>query len=114
MDSLAALKRRAVDFIEWLPLPRSLPSLPSHSSQQPYSLKGSWERISVPPLPRTGHSVDVVAGAAYIFGGETKSRRGPDNDIHVVILPSSGAQADYYAIKPKTAAPELRLTVGEG
>lgn len=64
-------------------------------------MKGTWQHISIPPLPRSSHSLDVVAGNAYIFGGEVESRKPVDNDMHVIALPSSGAPADYYAIKAK-------------
>jgi hypothetical protein len=38
----------------------------------------------------------VVKGRAYVFGGENETRRLADNDMHVIILPSSGVlEADY-------------------
>ncbi|KAL1867548.1 hypothetical protein VTK73DRAFT_4100 [Phialemonium thermophilum] len=100
MDSFGALKRRATDIIK--ALPESLPSLPARKHRQGASLKGTWERISVPPLPRSSHSIDVVAGTAYIFGGELNPRQPVDNDVHAVTLPVSSAPADYYAIKARS------------
>lgn len=67
------------------------------------ALKGSWERISLPPLPRSSHTVDVVAGTAYIFGGDGRVRQPVDNDVYAVVLPQGFAGADCYAIKPKPA-----------
>lgn len=52
--------------------------------------------ITSVPLPRSQHTVSVVKGRAYIFGGESAAGRLADNDMHVVILPSSGVlEADY-------------------
>ncbi|KAF1947978.1 galactose oxidase [Clathrospora elynae] len=59
-------------------------------------LKAKLARISLVPLPRSQHTISVVKGRAYIFGGETESGKLADNDMHVVILPSSGVlEADY-------------------
>ncbi|KAJ9165310.1 Nitrile-specifier protein 2 [Coniochaeta hoffmannii] len=100
MDSfnLTSLKRRTTDLLSSLhdSLPQSLPSLnkPHHQT-----LRGTWQRIPLPALPRSSHSLDVVAGTAYIFGGEAASPREPvDNSVHAVTLPSGGAGADYYSI----------------
>ncbi|KAF4460600.1 hypothetical protein FALBO_12616, partial [Fusarium albosuccineum] len=62
--------------------------------------------IDVPALPRSAHSLDIVAGNAYIFGGEIKGRQLADNYMHVVKLPWSSAGADYYKIKPVAAKPD--------
>jgi hypothetical protein len=115
MDSFKLLKRRTTELFH--SLPQSLPSLGSHGNN---NMKGTWEKIQVPPLPRSSHSANIIAGNLYIFGGEVEPRRPIDNDMHVVTLPSSGAQADYYAIKAKAAKPRVpteqlaTLTVGEG
>ncbi|KAK0615887.1 hypothetical protein B0T17DRAFT_497153 [Bombardia bombarda] len=86
----------------------NMPTMPSLDRFHPgggkggkRSMKGTWEKISVPPLPRSSHSVDIVAGTVYVFGGEVEPRKPVDNDMHAITLPSSGAQADYYAIKAK-------------
>ncbi|OIW31565.1 hypothetical protein CONLIGDRAFT_571083 [Coniochaeta ligniaria NRRL 30616] len=100
MDTFASLKRRTTDLLS--SLPQSLPAMAAHlpSLNQPHVLRGTWERISsVPALPRTSHSLDVVAGTAYIFGGEAANPREPvDNSVHAVTLPSGSAGADYYAV----------------
>ncbi|KAL7622990.1 hypothetical protein AAE478_006669 [Parahypoxylon ruwenzoriense] len=115
MESFAKLKRRGTDLLN--SLPHNLPSMPhlphlphlQHSAGGP-TMKGTWQHISIPPLPRSSHSLDVVAGNAYIFGGEVEPRKPVDNDMHVIALPSSGAPADYYAIK---ARPSPRQQLAE-
>ncbi|KAK4156286.1 nitrile-specifier protein 2 [Chaetomidium leptoderma] len=101
MDTFKQLKRRTTDLFH--SLEHSLPALPSIGSHGSSAMKGTWEKIQIPPLPRSSHSADIVAGTLYIFGGEVEPRRPVDNDMHVITLPSSGAQADYYAIKAKPA-----------
>ncbi|KAK4462022.1 nitrile-specifier protein 2 [Cladorrhinum samala] len=109
MDSFNTIKRRTTDLFSSVPssLPAlpTLPSLPSIKNPlgSSHTMKGTWEKIKVPPLPRSLHTVDIVSGTVYIFGGET-SGSSPDNDMHTVTLPSSGAQADYFAIKAKSAS----------
>lgn len=59
-------------------------------------IKANLTRISSVPLPRAQHTVTVVKGRAYVFGGEVEPNKLADNDMHVVILPSSGVlEADY-------------------
>lgn len=38
--------------------------------KQTHPVHAQWVRIDAPPLPRSSHSLSVVAGRAYIFGGE--------------------------------------------
>lgn len=62
-------------------------------------LRGTWKRISIgDPLPRSSHSLNVIKGMAYIFGGEIRPRVPVDNDMHLVTLPLPGADADHRAI----------------
>jgi hypothetical protein len=105
--NLTSLKRRTTDLLSNLQssLPQSLPSMPTlpslHGSgtANHHTVRGTWQRIPLAPLPRSSHSLDVVAGTAYIFGGEAADPRQPvDNVVHAVTLPFSGAGADYYAI----------------
>ncbi|KAF3058424.1 putative kelch domain-containing protein [Daldinia childiae] len=71
-------------------------------SKGAHTMKGTWQHISIPPLPRSSHSIDVVAGNAYIFGGEAESSRKPvDNDMHIIVLPTGSASADYFSVKAK-------------
>ncbi|KAL8949720.1 MAG: hypothetical protein Q9222_004196 [Ikaeria aurantiellina] len=66
-------------------------------------LKASWRRlVTSNPLPRSSHSLSVVKGKAYIFGGEEKPRQPVDNHMHVLTLPSSTVnEVDYKAIPAK-------------
>ncbi|KAK4176173.1 hypothetical protein QBC36DRAFT_329871 [Triangularia setosa] len=95
MDSFKLLKRRTTELFN--SLPSSLPAIksPTFGSGNNNTMKGTWEKLQLPPLPRSGHTVDIVDGTVYIFGG------GNDNDVHAITLPASGAQADYYTIKAK-------------
>lgn len=38
--------------------------------KQTHPVNAKWSRIDAPPLPRSSHSLSVLAGRAYIFGGE--------------------------------------------
>ncbi|KAI1165617.1 hypothetical protein F5B18DRAFT_610410 [Nemania serpens] len=119
MESFAKLKRRGTDLLH--SLPHNMPSMPQvqmPSMQMPsmphigggYGMKGTWQHVPLPALPRSSHSLDIIAGNAYIFGGETEASKPIDNDVHVVVLPWSGAPADYYAIKAK---PSTKTVAGE-
>lgn len=82
-----------------------LPKMPAWGAAHPSkpTVKATWERIDVPSLPRSSHSVNIVSGNAYIFGGEIEPRKPVDNDMHVIVLPYSSANADYYNVKAKAA-----------
>ncbi|KAI1822051.1 hypothetical protein F4861DRAFT_423222 [Xylaria intraflava] len=101
MASLEKLKRRGSDLLSWLP--QSMPHIGGNGNGNgnSHAIKGTWQHVSLPHLPRSSHTLNVVAGNAYIFGGELEARQPVDNDMHVIVLPSSGAAADYYAVKPK-------------
>ena len=114
MESFGKLKRRTTDLMG--SLPQNLPSMPNihmphmpHMPQLPHlpkrkaagGMKGTWEHIDVPHLGRSSHTLDVVEGRAYIFGGEVDQHKSLDNDMHVITLPANSAGADYYAVKPK-------------
>ncbi|KAG5976363.1 hypothetical protein E4U58_004310 [Claviceps cyperi] len=70
------------------------------------AVQATWERLEVPSLPRSSHSLDVVAGCAYIFGGELEGQQPVDNGMHVIRLPSSSAGADYYTVTAKASLPQ--------
>lgn len=102
MDTFNTLRRRATDLVQ--NLPQNLPTLPKRpAASSNNSMKGTWEKIDIPPLPRSSHSVSIVGTSAYIFGGELKPREPVDNDMHVITLPSSGAGADYYTVVARPA-----------
>lgn len=69
----------------------------------PQSLKAKWQRIDSPPLPRSSHSLSVVAGRAYVFGGEITAREPVDNDMHIFTLPAGTVtSADYRSIPARS------------
>lgn len=88
-----------------------------HGLFQPtHPLKAQWERIDSIPLPRSSHTISVVAGRAYIFGGEITPREPVDNSMHVISLPTSTASSDYREIpavaeatSPGGEVPEKRV-----
>lgn len=100
MESFSMLKRRTTDLFQ--NVQDNLPSMPSGPRKEP-GINGTWERISIPPLPRSSHSLDIISGNAYVFGGEINPREPVDNDMHVITLPWSSAGADYYKIKAAAA-----------
>lgn len=68
-------------------------------------LKATWTRISTGTLlPRSSHSLSVVGVRAYLFGGEERPREPVANDMHIITLPSSGADADYKVISASPSA----------
>lgn len=81
-------------------------------AQPTMPIKARWTRIpAIQSLPRTSHSLSIVKGRAYIFGGEIVPRRPVDNEMHIITLPSSGvAEADYQVISGKDVdAPSSRF-----
>ncbi|ROT37722.1 hypothetical protein SODALDRAFT_280118 [Sodiomyces alkalinus F11] len=118
MESFATIRRRTTDLLQSIPqnLP-AVPSIPARIPKQKNSsaMKGTWEKIDAPPLPRTSHSINIVNGSAYIFGGEPQPGRAADNDMHVITLPYNSAGADYYTIKavpPKVYVPPSEPDAG--
>ncbi|KAF2473277.1 uncharacterized protein BDR25DRAFT_130555 [Lindgomyces ingoldianus] len=69
-------------------------------------LKANLTHVTSVPVSRCHHTLSVVKGRAYIFGGESEPGKLADNAMHIVILPSSGVlEADYTTIpaRPTTA-----------
>lgn len=65
-------------------------------------LRATFRRVRAPPLPRSSHSINVIGGRAYIFGGEVTPREPVGNEMHVVTLPSAELQdADHVAVPAK-------------
>ncbi|KAF2241652.1 hypothetical protein BU26DRAFT_175317 [Trematosphaeria pertusa] len=70
-------------------------------------LKAHLTHITSCPLPRAQHTLSVVKGRAYIFGGESEPGKLADNAMHIVILPSSGVlEADYTSIAARPEQPD--------
>jgi hypothetical protein len=65
-------------------------------------LKASLKPINDVEVRRAYHTISVVKGRAYIFGGKTASSNGggeeelADNAMEIVILPSSGVESSDY------------------
>lgn len=67
-------------------------------------LKATWHRIPTDKLlPRSSHSLSIIKGKAYIFGGEEVPRKPVDNHMHVFTLPSSEHDTVDYQIIPSQA-----------
>lgn len=118
MDSnFTMIRRRTSDLLQnakdnmpskfpQMPQLPQIPQMPSIGFGKAAGMNGTWERVSIPPLPRSSHSLDIISGSAYIFGGEINPREPVDDDMHIVTLPWSSAGADYYRIKAAAAKPE--------
>lgn len=67
-------------------------------------IKANLTRIGSVPLQRSQHTISVVKGRAYVFGGEIANDTLADNAMHIIILPSSGVlDADYTSIPARSA-----------
>lgn len=78
--------------------------------------KAKWQPINLsPPLPRSSHTISIISGRGYIFGGEISPRQPVDNDMHIITLPSSGVTtSDYKSLSAKPSntngeVPEMRV-----
>ncbi|CAK7216077.1 hypothetical protein SCUCBS95973_002682 [Sporothrix curviconia] len=122
MEHFSQIKRRTTDLLQSLPetlspTKASFGNVFSSATAAPdNSMKGTWQRVPIPSLPRSSHSINVVAGTAYLFGGEgVESRKPVDNAMHALVLPTGSASADYYAIQAapaKKSAPDApKLTI---
>ncbi|KAL9581078.1 MAG: hypothetical protein Q9212_004112 [Teloschistes hypoglaucus] len=64
-------------------------------------LKAAWRRMATSKaLPRSSHTLSVVKGLAYLFGGEETPRQPVDNHMHVLTLPSSTVNEVDYRFFP--------------
>ncbi|KAF4124323.1 Kelch motif [Geosmithia morbida] len=117
-SNLSMIRRRTSDMLQsardGVPAMPAMSAMPSKMPQLPAmpqwpswklgkgkeaTMTGTWEPISLPPLPRSSHTVNVISGSAYIFGGEINPREPVDNDMHVVTLPWGSAGSDYFKVK---------------
>lgn len=67
-------------------------------------LRATLSRITGGPnLPRTGHTLSIIKGRAYIYGGESSdAAAAADTDIHVIILPTTDVEeTDYFTVTTK-------------
>ncbi|KAL8671513.1 MAG: hypothetical protein Q9168_003982 [Polycauliona sp. 1 TL-2023] len=75
-------------------------------------LKATWRRlVASKPLPRSSHSLSVIKGKAYVFGGEEKPREPVGNDMHVLTLSSSTVheEVDYKAVPAMGSAGDTEI-----
>ncbi|KAK3044418.1 hypothetical protein LTS18_001344, partial [Coniosporium uncinatum] len=66
-------------------------------------LKATFSRISGARIPRSSHTVSIIKGRTYVFGGETSPGEHASNDMGMIVLPSSAVtDADYtfYPARP--------------
>ncbi|KAF2745117.1 galactose oxidase [Sporormia fimetaria CBS 119925] len=69
-------------------------------------LKAQLTHITSTPVPRSHHTISVIKGRAYIFGGEVEPGKLANNDMQVIILPSSGVlEADYTSFAARPSQP---------
>lgn len=73
------------------------------------TLKATLAKIDGAPFGRVGHSIAVIKGRAYIFGGETVPGTPANNDMAIIFLPAYEAQSIDYTTVParsvKTSGP---------
>ena len=68
-------------------------------------LKATWRRlVTSTPLPRSSHTLSVIKGKAYVFGGEERPREPVANEMHVLTLPSSTVNEVDYKTVPATGS----------
>jgi Galactose oxidase, central domain len=77
------------------------------ASQPTMPVKGHWRKIHTSKaLPRSSHSISVIKGKAYIFGGEERPREPVNNALHVFTLPTTLVDdVDYTTIEDAEAPP---------
>jgi hypothetical protein len=72
-------------------------------AQSTQPLSATFTRVSSEAfLPRTNHSLTVVSGQAYIFGGETEPGKLAGDEVHIISLPLKKAgnegKPDYKVV----------------
>jgi hypothetical protein len=63
-------------------------------------VNATFSTIDSVRVPRAHHTVSLVKGRAYVFGGETSPGRNADNGMAMIILPSSSVHEADYTIIP--------------
>ena len=72
-------------------------------AQSTQPLTATFKRISSPAfLPRSNHSLTVLAGRAYIFGGEDEDGNLAGDEVHIITLPlkkgNHEGEVDYKCV----------------
>ena len=76
-------------------------------------LKATWRQIPTNVrLSRSSHSLSIVKGRGYIFGGEEKPREPVENHVHVFTLPLSEHDIVDYRIVRAASAHSSDVPVG--
>ena len=65
-------------------------------------LRAIWKRIPTDVhLPRSSHSLSIIKGRGYVFGGEIEPRNPVDNHVHVFTIPvSENDIVDHQVVLP--------------
>lgn len=72
-------------------------------------LKSTLTPLTSVPVKKAYHSISVIKGRAYLFGGKESESELADNDVHIVVLPTSAMeQADYKCIPASGESPPKR------
>ncbi|MCJ1439538.1 MAG: hypothetical protein MMC23_000017 [Stictis urceolatum] len=75
-------------------------------------IKASWHKIkTTPSLPRSSHSLNIIKGRAYIFGGESNAQEPVDSAVHAYTLPSGTVEDSDYNVfyDDRSEAPPPRV-----
>ena len=67
-------------------------------------LKATLTPLTSVPVQKAHHSVSVLKGRAYLFGGKATDSNLADNDVHVVILPTSAMESTDCKRIPATGS----------
>ena len=68
-------------------------------------LSATFKRISSETIiPRINHSITVIDGSAYLFGGETDNGKLASDEVHIIGLPAADSgdhsKPDYSNAPP--------------
>lgn len=73
-------------------------------------LKATLTPLTTVPVAKAYHTISVIKGRAYLFGGKKSENELADNDVHIVVLPTSAMEsADYKAITAIGESPPKRF-----
>ena len=73
-------------------------------------LKATLAPLTSVPVAKAYHSISVIKGRAYLFGGKKSEIELADNDVHVVFVPTSAMEsADYKCVSVAGDSPPKRF-----
>lgn len=80
-------------------------------AQSTQPLSSTFKRVSSPAfLPRSNHSLTVIADRAYIFGGEDENKKLAGDEVHIITLPLKNKKGNHDGEVDYKCVPSL----GEG